>query len=72
MKCFFCNKIDDIPEFNKTSEHIIIVFDDNGSAHVHAPFKNEYVMRRTVDVLLGEMQKHGIFYKAATQDKIEN
>lgn len=71
MKCPLCKKEVIVDAFDTAVEHIIIVFDVSGTAHVHGPIKNEFIMRRAVDVMIAEMEKNGVKYNPAVQDRIE-
>lgn len=72
MKCPFCNKRDrvDIKHFDSPSEHLVIVIKNNHT-HVHGPFQNEKVIREMAKSLISEMEKNGIKYLPATEDRIE-
>lgn len=64
MKCPFCKvgTSEDNVNFDKSVEHLIIVFNAEGHTHVHGPFSNEYALRKMADALLAEMEKNGIKY----------
>lgn len=71
MKCPFCPKgTENNTNFDVSVEHLIITFNAQGHTHIHAPFGNEYAIRKMADALVTEMRKNGIIYvPVAQQDK---
>ncbi len=56
MKCpFNCGNKDENTNFDKPTEHLVILMNATGHIHVHGPFKNEFAIRKFAEALIAEM-----------------